>query len=251
MSPLSPTLFNNVLQHQQPPTGEVPNNESLPSRTPSSILKTEESSITTRRSRSSRRKRIDSESPSEIKDSVDTVSLLSNDEKTHIKNEESRTEITSQKPLDPNPSDRIKLPEANFRILDDYNIEEDPPPGSDYRVHKNKSREELCQDVLYELDEMDICWLNIMNHQRSEATYHFYRDVKYEEMELLMDRLEKESYFDLQNAGMGQPGESDEDAVCCICLDGESDNSNLIIFCDMCNIPVHQDCFGGEQHDMF
>lgn len=32
----------------------------------------------------------------------------------------------------------------------------------------------------------------------------------------------------------------DQDALCCICSNGEVDNLNQIIFCDLCNIAVHQ-----------
>jgi bromodomain and PHD finger-containing protein 1 len=62
-------------------------------------------------------------------------------------------------------------------------------------------------------------------------------------LELLIDRLEKESYF--QAASNGQAVSIvDEDAICCICMDGECQNTNVILFCDMCNLAVHQDCYG-------
>jgi hypothetical protein len=38
--------------------------------------------------------------------------------------------------------------------------------------------------------------------------------------------------------------EQEENAVCDICYDGESTGENRIIFCDSCNISVHQQCYG-------
>jgi hypothetical protein len=36
----------------------------------------------------------------------------------------------------------------------------------------------------------------------------------------------------------------EEDVPCCICNDGDYEENNQIVFCDGCDIAVHQVCYG-------
>ncbi|TRY81725.1 hypothetical protein DNTS_031313 [Danionella cerebrum] len=133
----------------------------------------------------------------------------------------------------------VKLPEVVFRELDQERPDAPPRPISYYR-YIDKSAEELDEEVEYDIDEEDWIWLDIMNEKRRSDGV---APIPQEVFECLMDRLEKESYFESHNKA--DPGSLiDEDAVCCICNDGECQNSNVILFCDMCNLAVHQECYG-------
>uniref|UniRef100_A0A674MWR8 Bromodomain and PHD finger containing 1 n=1 Tax=Takifugu rubripes TaxID=31033 RepID=A0A674MWR8_TAKRU len=133
----------------------------------------------------------------------------------------------------------VKLPEAVFRELDQERPDAPLRPSSYYR-YIDKSVEELDEEVEYDIDEEDYIWLKIMNDKRKRDGV---TQIPQEVFEYLMDRLEKESYFESHNKA--DPSTLiDEDAVCCICNDGECQNSNVILFCDMCNLAVHQECYG-------
>jgi bromodomain and PHD finger-containing protein 1 len=80
-----------------------------------------------------------------------------------------------------------------------------------------------------------------VNQERAKRNL---RPVIEEEFELLIDRLEKESHFQALVNGDDLGQSIDEDALCVICLDGECSNCNAILFCDMCNMAVHQECYG-------
>ena len=87
----------------------------------------------------------------------------------------------------------------------------------------------------------DYAWLELINEQRQkEKLVEVGQDV----FELIMDRFEKEAFFQSQTTGGDVGPPIDEDAVCSICMDGECQNSNVILFCDMCNLAVHQECYG-------
>ena len=115
-----------------------------------------------------------------------------------------------------------------------------PARPSAYFRFIEQTTEELDEMVEYDMDEEDYSWLDTINEKRKSEGI---APVSQEVFETLMDRLEKESYFESQtNCDPNQY--IDEDAVCCICNDGECQNSNAILFCDMCNLAVHQECYG-------
>lgn len=142
--------------------------------------------------------------------------------------------------IEPPKDPVINLPEAVFQKIDDYNISDALQKHTGYIRFIEKTPEELDGEVEYDLDEEDTTWLDIINEKRAENSLN---EISTDVLELLIDRLEKESYF--QAASNGQiVSPVDEDAICCICLDGECQNTNVILFCDMCNLAVHQDCYG-------
>ncbi|XP_035280449.1 bromodomain-containing protein 1-like isoform X3 [Anguilla anguilla] len=131
------------------------------------------------------------------------------------------------------------LPEPKFRTVE-YNLPAVPRRPSAYFTYVEKTPEELDEEVEYDMDEEDYAWLELVNEKRRSEGFS---QVSQNVFEFLMDRFEKESFF--ESLGQADPQSLiDEDAVCCICMDGECHNSNAILFCDMCNLAVHQECYG-------
>ncbi|XP_062374662.1 bromodomain-containing protein 1 [Sardina pilchardus] len=131
------------------------------------------------------------------------------------------------------------LPEPRIRNVE-YNLPAVPRRPPAYYKYVEKTAEELDEEVEYDMDEEDYAWLELVNEKRRSEGYS---QVSQNVFEFLVDRFEKESFFENQSQGDPQ-SLIDEDAVCCICMDGECQNSNAILFCDMCNLAVHQECYG-------
>ncbi|XP_053260493.1 bromodomain-containing protein 1 isoform X4 [Podarcis raffonei] len=137
------------------------------------------------------------------------------------------------------PSTASTLPEPKVHIVE-YSPPSAPRRPPSYYKFIEKSSEELDNEVEYDMDEEDYAWLEIINEKRKSDGFSV---VSQNMFEFLMDRFEKESYCETQKQGEHQ-SLIDEDAVCCICMDGECQNSNVILFCDVCNLAVHQECYG-------
>ncbi|XP_051664949.1 bromodomain and PHD finger-containing protein 3 isoform X5 [Manacus candei] len=138
------------------------------------------------------------------------------------------------------PGTSLHLPQPSFRVLDSFSQPDAPPLPAAYYRYLEKPPEDLDVEVEYDMDEEDLAWLEMVNEKRRADGYG---TVSADTFELLVDRLEKESYLESRNNG-AQQSLIDEDAFCCVCMDDECHNSNVILFCDICNLAVHQECYG-------
>lgn len=94
-----------------------------------------------------------------------------------------------------------KLPEASFSIIEAWNQPDAPERPKSYYRFIEKSPDELEDEVEFDMDEDDFTWLELINKQRR---FENLSEVDPESFELLMDRLEKESYFQMQSSGKDQ-----------------------------------------------
>ncbi|KAF9269421.1 hypothetical protein L218DRAFT_993471 [Marasmius fiardii PR-910] len=122
-----------------------------------------------------------------------------------------------------------------------YNDLSDFQRPDHYIRHIEPLEVDLARQVEYDMDEQDLEWLDALNLERKKEQLD---KVSYETFEIIMDRLEKE-WFDLtKNIPKPDFAMPSEDSTCAICDDSEGENANAIVFCDGCNLAVHQDCYG-------
>ncbi len=116
--------------------------------------------------------------------------------------------------------------------------------------------------VEYDMDEQDDMWLEKLNAQRKVAELD---PITREIFEIAITKIEKE-WHALEKripkpnpkppqthrprsssaaAVNGEPQAGEEqDSKCAICDDGDCENTNAIVFCDGCDLAVHQECYG-------
>lgn len=117
-------------------------------------------------------------------------------------------------------------------------------PSRAYIRYIEPTEEQLAEQVEYDMDLQDLYWLKEKNKKRRQEGLP---EVTLDQFEATVDSLEK-CWFDavknLPKPIVEASNEAAEDSRCCICDDGECSNSNAIVFCDGCNLAVHQDCYG-------
>lgn len=116
--------------------------------------------------------------------------------------------------------------------------------------------------VEYDMDEQDDKWLEAYNAERKASGSD---QITREVFEITITKIEKE-WHALEKripkpnpkppqthrprsssaaAVNGEPQAGEEqDSKCAICDDGDCENTNAIVFCDGCDLAVHQECYG-------
>ncbi|XP_050631542.1 protein Jade-3 isoform X1 [Macaca thibetana thibetana] len=96
----------------------------------------------------------------------------------------------------------------------------------------------------YDLDDMDIFWLQELNEDLAEMGCG---PVDENLMEKTVEVLERHCHENMNHAIETEEGlgiEYDEDVICDVCRSPDSEEGNDMVFCDKCNVCVHQACYG-------
>uniref|UniRef100_A0A8C7X335 Protein Jade-1 n=1 Tax=Oryzias sinensis TaxID=183150 RepID=A0A8C7X335_9TELE len=96
----------------------------------------------------------------------------------------------------------------------------------------------------YDLNEEDVAWLQIVNEEFAEMGLPLLDENT---MERAMEEFERRCYENMTHAMETEEGlgiEYDEDVVCDVCQSPDGEDNNEMVFCDKCNICVHQACYG-------
>lgn len=116
--------------------------------------------------------------------------------------------------------------------------------------------------VEYDMDEQDKRWLEDHNLTRKGDV----EEIKPAIFEITMTQIEKEwhalekripkpnpkppqTHRPRSSSAAAVNGEApaageEQDSKCAICDDGDCENTNAIVFCDGCDLAVHQECYG-------
>ncbi|EDS30658.1 Jade-3 [Culex quinquefasciatus] len=132
----------------------------------------------------------------------------------------------------------FKLPKNKYiRITKDESFSHD----QHYLSNTPAISEQVCY---YDLDQCDEAWLKVFNGERNLSGLVPVTD---EQFERVVEELEVRCWDKIQAIMKSEEGlgiEYDENVICDVCRSPDSEEANEMVFCDNCNICVHQACYG-------
>ncbi|XP_060564913.1 LOW QUALITY PROTEIN: protein Jade-3-like [Ruditapes philippinarum] len=157
---------------------------------------------------------------------------------------------------------QVPVNEIVIRSVDLREVTEKPVATGDFKIpkkflhaqkdetyqlgqHELTGMSQLSEQVVrYDLDDLDVSWLKQLNVQREEVG-----EIQIVEwtMERVIEALEAQCHENMETKKKTEEGlgiEYDEDIVCEICQSPDSEDTNEMVFCDGCDICVHQACYG-------
>ncbi|KAM4653501.1 E3 ubiquitin-protein ligase Jade-2 isoform 2-T3 [Amazona ochrocephala] len=144
------------------------------------------------------------------------------------------------------PASAEAIPEPVVRIIPQ--LENSPsqvsPSGLAGSEISEATRTYLQGVSRYDLDELDACWLELVNMELKEMEKPELDEIT---LERVLEELETMCYENMNIAIETEEGlgiEYDEDVVCDVCRSPEGEDGNEMVFCDKCNVCVHQACYG-------
>ncbi|XP_054058607.1 protein Jade-1 isoform X4 [Rissa tridactyla] len=96
----------------------------------------------------------------------------------------------------------------------------------------------------YDLNDVDVAWLQLANEEFKEMGMP---ELDEYTMERVIEEFEQRCSDNMNHAIETEEGlgiEYDEDVVCDVCQSPDGEDGNEMVFCDKCNICVHQACYG-------
>jgi hypothetical protein len=140
---------------------------------------------------------------------------------------------------------RQKTPPTSSSSVSPVKLEPESQENGNKKQYKNTAQMKLPKEYIkrthrsneflkYELDLIDICWLKLMNQtclpKIPEAL-----------IEDVITELERQCAENMKNNKIGI--EFNDGVVCDVCRSPYSEDGNEMIFCDTCNVCVHQACY--------
>ncbi|XP_026864142.2 protein Jade-1 isoform X2 [Electrophorus electricus] len=144
------------------------------------------------------------------------------------------------------PANLDAIPEPVVRMLPEVSQIPFFSPTQSREQKELRLDSEILTDSMsrYDLDDFDVAWLELVNAEFRELALPELDELT---MEQVLVELESQCDENMQKAIETEEGlgiEYDEDVVCDVCRSPEGEDGNEMVFCDQCNICVHQACYG-------